>query len=74
VYKNMPRGIIALVFRCRCIGGDLTESDEVQAFKWVTGDQAKSLAYEAYAIRVLDALREDKAVVREHDGTRLICS
>jgi 8-oxo-dGTP diphosphatase len=73
VYKNMPRGIIALVFRCRRIGGHLTQTDEVQAFKWVARDQVDSLADEAYAIRILDALREGNAAVREHDGTRLIC-
>ena len=32
VYKNMPRGIIALVFRCRITGGDLTTTDEASAF------------------------------------------
>ena len=31
-YKNMARGIIALVFRCKATGGALTTSDEVSAF------------------------------------------
>src|SRR5215469_8115836 len=34
VYKNMTRGIIALVFRCKATGGVLTTSDEVSAFLW----------------------------------------
>lgn len=28
VYKNMPRGIVALVFRCAPVGGRLTTTDE----------------------------------------------
>src|SRR5690348_13369463 len=31
VYKNMPRGIIALVFRCKITGGQLAVNDEVTA-------------------------------------------
>src|SRR5215469_9355183 len=31
VYKNMPRGIIALVFRCKIIGGQLRGTDEAAA-------------------------------------------
>ena len=38
VYKNMPRGIIALVFRCKITGGKLTTNNEVTAFRWA--DQA----------------------------------
>jgi hypothetical protein len=36
VYKNMTRGIIALVFRCTITGGDLAATDESAAFRWVT--------------------------------------
>ena len=32
VYKNMARGIIALVFRCRILAGQLTPNDEVTEF------------------------------------------
>ncbi|MEV4286337.1 NUDIX domain-containing protein [Nonomuraea bangladeshensis] len=31
VYKNMERGIVALVFRCRAVGGALTATDETRA-------------------------------------------
>src|SRR5215472_6744650 len=34
VYKNMVRGIVALVFRCKVIGGKLANNDEVTAFFW----------------------------------------
>lgn len=73
VYKNMTRGIVALVFRCKVIGGRLTETDETRAFQWVTADEVRELASEAFAIRVLDAMHHDHApVIRYHDGTRLL--
>ncbi|UBU13993.1 NUDIX hydrolase [Nonomuraea gerenzanensis] len=69
VYKNMKRGIIALVFRCRAIGGSLTVTDESRAFRWMAADEVRALAVEAFAVRVLDALCNDgKPAVRGHDG------
>ena len=73
VYKNMPRGIIALVFRCKITGGHLAANDEVTAFHWAAAAEVAELADEAYAARVLDALRETAdAAVRAHDGVRLM--
>ena len=73
VYKNMPRGIIALVFRCKITGGHLTANNEVTAFRWADEAAIRQLTTEAYAARVLDALRQDTApAVRQHDGTELI--
>jgi len=73
VYKNMKRGIIALVFRCRVTGGELDVSDEAEAFRWVTESDISELASEAYAVRVLDSLRSSgQAAIRKHDGTQLI--
>jgi ADP-ribose pyrophosphatase YjhB (NUDIX family) len=73
VYKNMTRAIVALVFRCKITGGDLASSDEVSAFRWATGAEVAELTDEAYAVRVLDALREAAATaVRAHDGVHLI--
>ncbi|MGS2643311.1 NUDIX hydrolase [Streptosporangium sp. G12] len=75
VYKNMTRGIVALVFRCKVISGRLTETDEARAFRWATADEVRELASEAFAIRVLDAVHHDQApAVRHHDGTRLLGS
>ncbi len=72
VYKNMPRGIVALVFRCRTTGGALAASQEVAAFRWVGLDEIPELADEAYAVRVLDAMHHDQPVaVRAHDGVQL---
>lgn len=72
VYKNMSRGIVALVFRCVTTGGTLRPSDETQAFQWVTEDQVRELTTEAYAIRVADAMYQTSVAVRQHDGVRLI--
>ncbi|WP_436758123.1 NUDIX hydrolase [Streptosporangium sp. V21-05] len=75
VYKNMTRGIIALVFRCKVISGHLTETDEAHAFRWVTADEVKKLASEAFAIRVLDAMHQHQTpAIRHHDGTHLLGS
>ena len=75
VYKNMSRGIVALVFRCRAMNGTLIETDESRAFRWLTADEVTSLASEAFAVRVLDAMRtEGGARIRQHDGVRLIGS
>ena len=72
VYKNMSRGIIALVFRCKITGGYLTANDEVTAFHWADEADIRQLASEAYAVRLLDALSVDQpAAVRHHDGVHL---
>jgi ADP-ribose pyrophosphatase YjhB (NUDIX family) len=73
VYKNMPRGIIALVFRCKITGGHLTPNDEATAFRWADRNTIHELTSEAYAVRLLDALSADSAAaVRQHDGIRLL--
>jgi 8-oxo-dGTP pyrophosphatase MutT (NUDIX family) len=73
VYKNMSRLIIAMVFRCEAIDGDLTTGDETRALRWATRDEVDDLVDEAYAIRVLDALDAvSPPAVRAHDGVKLI--
>jgi 8-oxo-dGTP diphosphatase len=73
IYKNMPRGIIALVFRCKITGGTLHTSDETTAFRWATRSDIAHLADEAYAIRVLDALDDEyPPAIRQHDGLHLL--
>ena len=72
VYKNMPRGIIALVFRAKVTGGQLATTDETTAFHWATAAEVGQLATEAYAVRVLDGLRSGAApAIRQHDGIRI---
>jgi 8-oxo-dGTP diphosphatase len=53
----MPRGFIALVFRCKITGGQLTTNNEVTAFRWADEAAIRQLTTEAYAVRFLDALR-----------------
>jgi 8-oxo-dGTP diphosphatase len=75
VYKNMSRGIVALVFRCRAADGALRENSEVTGFRWVRESEVSAIMSEAYAVRVLDAFRHSTApFVREHDGVRLVAS
>ena len=72
VYKNMPRGIIALVFRCKITGGQLKTNSEVSAFQWADETAIRELASEAYAVRLLDALRQHATpAIRQHDGVQL---
>ena len=72
VYKNMARGIIALVFRCKTVSGHLTLNDEVSGFQWATAEEVRATADEAFAVRVLDALANDPApAVRQHDGVHV---
>jgi ADP-ribose pyrophosphatase YjhB (NUDIX family) len=73
VYKNMVRGIVALVFRCAVVGGHLTATDETAAFRWADELQLGDLADEAYRVRIQDALvSEHVPAVRHHDGTNLV--
>jgi 8-oxo-dGTP diphosphatase len=73
VYKNMSRGIVALVFRCKVTGGQLATNDEVTAFRWADEATIKQLTREAYAVRLLDALRgRTSPAIRYHDGTNLL--
>ena len=73
IYKNMTRGIVALVFRCKITGGDLQANDEAAAFRWAEAGDVAKLADEAYAVRVLDALDDDHPpAVRQHDGVHLL--
>lgn len=72
VYKNMTRGVVALVFRCRPIGGEEHTSDESVDVCWFTREEVESHMVEAYAVRVLDALEAAGPMVRAHDGQRLM--
>ncbi|MFD7830243.1 NUDIX hydrolase [Kitasatospora sp. NPDC059803] len=73
VYKNLRRGVVALVFRCRPEGGQVRLSDESVEVDWITADEVSARMAEVYAVRVLDALRGDTSPsVRSHDGRRLL--
>jgi 8-oxo-dGTP diphosphatase len=70
-YKNLTRGVVALVFRCHPTAGKPTPTTESQHVRWMTPDEAMSLMAPAFAIRVLDALGEVTAS-RAHDGVHLV--
>jgi ADP-ribose pyrophosphatase YjhB (NUDIX family) len=72
VYKNMRRGIIALVFRCRIVAGEPQPTAEADQVAWLSHDQVRELMDEAYATRLLDALQPGPAAVRAHDGLSLL--
>lgn len=73
IYKNMSKGIVALVFRCGARDGELTLNPEVAAFHWAEKDELPEMLLPAYAIRVIDAMQYDGTPsVREHDGTHLL--
>ncbi|MHC5263855.1 NUDIX domain-containing protein [Streptomyces sp. UC4497] len=72
VYKNMPLGVVALVFRCSPHGGTEQLSDESTAVSWLAPDEAMDAMSEAYSIRIADALTNDMAPhIRTHDGRKL---
>jgi ADP-ribose pyrophosphatase YjhB (NUDIX family) len=72
VYKNMRRGIVALVFRCQIIGGEPRPSREAEQVSWLRPDEISNLMDEAYATRLLDALQPGPAAIRAHDGLSLL--
>jgi ADP-ribose pyrophosphatase YjhB (NUDIX family) len=71
VYKNMERGIVALVFRCAIVGHTAQPRDEVDEVGWLAPDELSRMS-EAYRVRLLDALDSESPRVRAHDGTRLL--
>jgi ADP-ribose pyrophosphatase YjhB (NUDIX family) len=72
VYKNMARGIVALVFYARIREGQPATSDEASRVEWWAPETVKARMDPAYAVRVLDALRQDGPAVRAHDGVSLL--
>ena len=71
VYKNMTRGVVALVFRCTAVAGEPTTSDESRRVEWLTAHEVRDLMPPAFAVRVLDALGHTVAH-RAHDGVTVI--
>lgn len=72
VYKNMKVGVVAIVFRCHMIGGDLRTSDETTAFAWLRPDEIPTRMNEVFAVRILDAYEQTGPQVRSHDGVHLM--
>lgn len=74
VYKNMSRGVVALVFLCTPLGEPDEESSEATAVSWVPLKSVADLMAPAYAVRIFDALDDDPVIARIHDGRHLIAS
>ena len=72
VYKNVPRAIVALVFRCRVAEGHPRGTREALECRWLTVEEAVSRMTPAYATRVRDALEAGPPRVRPHDGEQLL--
>ena len=73
VYKNLARGVVALVFRCRAVAGVPTTTDEAADVAWVDLDDALPRMSPAFAARVSDAASWTVPIpVRAHDGTNLL--
>jgi 8-oxo-dGTP diphosphatase len=73
VYKNMRRGILALVFRCRVVSGMPRPTREADRVAWLTPNELALHMPDAYRMRLLDALLHDSPpVVRQHDGTTIL--
>ena len=71
VYKNLARGIVALVYRCRPAGGEPHPTEEAREIRWMTREEVESAMVPAFAVRVLDAFAEAPQS-RAHDGVSLI--
>jgi ADP-ribose pyrophosphatase YjhB (NUDIX family) len=72
VYKNMTRGIVALVFSARARSELQHQTGEALAVQWTPLAEVDSLMVPAYAVRIHDALAvahaSAAAPVRAHDG------
>ena len=74
VYKNMRKGIVALVFRCRLRAGAPSSTAEVAEARWMAPGEIQASMDEAYAVRLLDALQDGPPMIRAHDGLALLPS
>lgn len=73
VYKNVARGIVALVFRCTPGPDEMPgATDESCEVRWFTAHEISEHMDEAYAVRLLDALGGGPPKVRTHDGVYLL--
>src|SRR3954453_11176628 len=71
VYKNMTRGIVALVYRCHAVAGTASPTTESVAVACCAPEQAAHRLIPACPSRVLEALATEPAS-RAHDGVTLL--
>ena len=68
----MTRGIVALMFLARVSGGEVSTSDETARIDWWTAEMVSQRMDPAFAMRMLDALRDEGTCVRAHDGVMVL--
>lgn len=73
VYKNVTRGIVALVFRCKPGEQPAHTTAEARDVRWMTRTEVTNTMHPAFAIRVLDAF-DSQMHTRTHDGINLIAA
>lgn len=71
VYKNIARGIVALVFRCSPGDERPHPTNEAIEVRWMHRGEVQDLMDPAFAVRVLDAFG-DQPMVRTHDGINVL--
>ncbi len=71
VYKNMKRGIVALVFRCAPLDRPSDSTEEAKEIRWMTLEEVRETMAPAYSVRVSDAF-EEWPRTRAHDGIDLL--
>lgn len=71
VYKNLTHGIVALVYRCRPVGGEPHATKEAREIRWMTKEEVQSAMTPAFGVRVLDAF-DEVPQSRAHDGVNLV--
>jgi ADP-ribose pyrophosphatase YjhB (NUDIX family) len=72
VYKNMPLGIVALVFRASLAQTPRAETLEAARVEWVRMGDVHGLMAPVYAVRITDAALIEWTQVRTHDGRRIL--
>lgn len=70
VYKNLNRGIVALVFHCHPENRPRAATAEATEIRWMNRSEIAEAMDPAYAVRVLDAFEPEPAA-RAHDGVDL---
>ena len=71
VYKNMTRGIVALVFKCRPVNGQPGPTSESKTVAWRSVSEVVKDMDPAFAVRITDVF-DPEVRVRVHDGVQLI--
>lgn len=71
-YKNMSRGVVALVFRCRATNEPYPLIPEAEDIAWISFRIFQSKVEEVYAVRIRGALTRGPVLVRSRDGTRVL--